>query len=489
MQAPAADNAALPAQQSATGTRARPDAEPRSPAGIPWWIWLLAGALFSAYATLSLRLHQQMLSNAFDLGIFEQVIRSYADGRLPVSEVKGPDFPVMGDHFHPILALVAPLYRLWPSPMALLTVQAALIAASVVPLAVWVRRTLGSLAAGVIGACYGLSWGIASAVGLDFHEVAFAVPLLMCSMISLANDRLRAAACWALPLLLVKEDLGLTVAVIGLLIARRGARRLGIITAAAGLAGTALAMLVILPAFNPKGSYGYLYWLTGPEGGDSGPADLLYQATIGLITPEAKITTLLFLLAPTVFLALRSPLVWAVLPTMLWRFASDLYTHWGTSLHHSLVLMPIVFAAFADALIRRQPSKQSLRRYLVGSGVITALLLPQFPLSQLVKPDTWRPDPRVAIAHSLMDRIPDGATVQASNQLVPQLTNRTSVSLYGWADSRADPEWIMVDTGVPAHRRWPQNVFEERDSLDHARTQGYRSVAEQDGFVLLRRSD
>ncbi|MFE9765387.1 DUF2079 domain-containing protein [Streptomyces sp. NPDC005808] len=440
--------------------------------------------------TLSLRLHQRMLSNAFDLGIFEQVIRSYADGHLPVSEVKGPDFPVLGDHFHPVLALVAPLYRLWPSPQVLLVVQAALIAASVLPLAMWARRALGSGAAAVIGTCYGLSWGIASAVGVDFHEVAFAVPLLACSLAALGSDRLRAAACWALPLLLVKEDLGLTVAVIGFLIARRGDRRLGIATAAAGLAGTALAMLVILPAFNPQGSYAYSHWLTtGPEGGgESGLPDLLYKATIGLVTPDAKVTTLLFLLAPTLFLALRSPLLWVALPTLVWRFASGLSTHWGTSYHYSLVLMPIVFAAFVDALVRRQPSGVSLRRYVVGSAAITAVILPQYPLWQLVEPETWRSDPRVAVAHGLMDRIPDGATVQASNQLVPQLTGRTSASLYGWADSRPDPEWIMVDTLVPQHRRWPQSFGEEKISLDRARTQGYRTAAEQDGFVLLTRS-
>ncbi|MFC9844100.1 DUF2079 domain-containing protein [Streptomyces sp. NPDC060223] len=489
MQASPADSATLPPQQSQLGEQTRAGDSPRSHAGIPWWAWALAGALFFAYMTLSLRIHQRMLSNAFDLGIFEQVIRSYAEGHLPVSEVKGPDYPVLGDHFHPVLALVAPFYRFWPSPQVLLVVQAALIAVSVLPLTLWARRALGSGAAAVIGTCYGLSWGIANAAGFDFHEVAFAVPLLACSLAALGSGRLRTAALWAVPLVLVKEDLGLTVAVIGFLIARRGDRRLGIATAAAGLGGTALAMLVILPAFNPQGSYAYLHWLTtGSEGGESGLPDLLHKVTIGLITPEAKVTTLLFLLAPTLFLALRSPLLWVALPTLVWRFASGLWTHWGTSYHYSIVLMPIVFAAFIDALVRRESSAVSLRRYLVGSAAITALILPQYPLWQLVKPETWRTDPRIAVAHKIMDRIPDGATVQASNQLVPQLTDRTSVSLYGWADSRPDPEWIMVDTEVPLSRRWPLNPGEEKISLDRALTEGYRTAAEQDGFVLLTRS-
>ncbi|MFE7326309.1 DUF2079 domain-containing protein [Streptomyces sp. NPDC057565] len=428
-----------------------------------------------------------MLTHSFDLGIFEQAVRSYAHGHLPVSEIKGPDFPILGDHFSPILALVAPVYRLWPSAMALLVVQAALVAVSVMPLAVWARRALGSAAAVVIGVGYGLSWGVASAIAIDFHEVAFAAPLLAFSLTALGTDRLRPAVYWALPLLLVKEDLGLTVAVIGLLVARRGERKLGFITAAVGLAGTVLAMLVILPSLNPAGNNGYFYFLEGSGGGAGGPGDLLYRSTVGLITPLAKTTTLLLMLAPTLFLALRSPLIWIALPTLLWRFASNLSTHWGADSHHSLVLMTIVFAAFIDALIGRRSSVGSLRRYLAGSAAITVLLLPHFPFWQLVQPATWRDDPRIAVAHRLMDRIPDGATVQASNQLVPQLTNRTSASLYGWPESRPDPQWIMVDTRVPFNQRWPLNVFQEQEALGLARAQGYLTVSSEQGFVLLKR--
>ncbi|MDQ0941524.1 DUF2079 domain-containing protein [Streptomyces sp. V1I1] len=489
MQASPTSGTTLPPQQSEFDRQSPAKTVHEIRSGVAWWMWVLAGALFLLYTALSLRIHQRMLSNSYDLGIFEQVVQSYAHGHLPVSELKGPDFPVLGDHFSPILALVAPLYWLWPSPNALLVTQAALIAVSVLPLTVWANRTLGSLAAAVIGAGYGLSWGIASAVGFDFHEVAFAVPLLAFSLTALGNDRLRAAAYWALPLLLVKEDLGLTVAVIGLVIARRGDRRLGIFTASAGLAGIVLALLVVLPAVNPSGSFAYWFYLDSPGGSEGGPGDLLYKYTIGLITPEPKMSTLVLVLAPTLFLALRSPLLWIALPTLLWRGASGNAFHWGTEFHYSLVLMPIVFAAFIDALVRRRSSASSLRRCLAGSAAITVLLLPQFPLWQLVQPATWRTDPRIPVAHRLMDQIPDGATVQASNQLAPQLTSRTSVSMFGWLASRPSPQWIMVDTRVPADRRWPLTVAQEKFKLDGARRKGYRTVADQDGFVLLKSPD
>ncbi|MGW3955116.1 DUF2079 domain-containing protein [Streptomyces sp. NPDC004752] len=450
----------------------------------------MAGTLFFLYAAVSLRIHQRMLSKSYDLGIFEQVVRSYADGHLPVSELKGPGFPVLGDHFSPVLALVAPFYALHRSATTLLIVQAALIALSVVPLALWARRALGSLAGAVIGACYGLSWGIASAVGFDFHEVAFAAPLLAFSLAALGSNRLTAAACWALPLLLVKEDLGLTVGVIGLVIAWRGSRKLGFLTAGLGLAGTLLVLLVILPAFNPSGSFAYWFLADTPTGtsgagGGSGPLDLLYRSTVGLFTPQTKLSTLVLLLAPTVFLAVRSPLLWVAVPTLVWRLFSNNYVHWGTGYHYSLVLMPILFAAFVDALVQRGTGLGSLRRYLAAAAAITLAILPSFPFWQLFSPATWRTDPRVAVAHSLMKKIPDNATVQASTYLVPQLTNRTSVSLHGYPVSRPSPQWIMVDTWVAAPWRWPLTYDVERSLLDQARNEGYSTVADRDGFVLL----
>ncbi|MFC9278895.1 DUF2079 domain-containing protein [Streptomyces collinus] len=459
----------------------------------------MASVLFLMYSAVSLRLHQRMLTSSYDLGIFQQVVRSYAGGHLPVSEIKGEDFPVLGDHFSPILALMAPYYRMWQTAQTLLVAQAALLAVSVVPLALWARRALGPAAGAVIGACYGLSWGIASTVGYDFHEVAFAAPLLMLSLTAFGNGRMRAAASWALPLLLVKEDLGLTVLVIGLLIAWRGERRIGAATAVAGLAGTALALFVILPAFNPAGTFAYWSLVEGPAaaggspaaGGGQGLLDVLHHATIGLVTPEAKISTFALVLAPTLFLALRSPLLWAALPTLLWRFSSSNTLHWGTGFHYSLVLMPIVFTAFVDALVRRGTRGRGLRRHLAGSAAITLLILPSFPLFQLVQPDTWRTDPRVLVARRMLAVIPDGATVQASDHLVPQLADRTSAGLYGALGARPDPQWIMVDTWVPAGRRWwpgqPLGAEAEQQHLAADLRTAYDLVDQEQGYVLLHR--
>jgi uncharacterized membrane protein len=462
------------------------------------WTWGLAAGLFVLYCAVAIREHVLLRTSGFDLGIFEQAVRSYAHGHLPVAEIKGPDFRLLGDHFSPVLAVLAPLYRLFPTPVTLLVAQAALLAVAVVPLAGWAQRALGRRAAIVIGLGYGLSWGIAQTIGFDFHEVAFAVPLLAFSAAALGEGRFTAAVLWALPLLTVKEDLGLTVAVVGGLVAWGGQRALGLATAAVGVAGSALAVLVILPANNAAGTFAYWskFHETNPDAPKHGLSDLLHRATVGWITPEPKATMLILLLAPTAMLALRSRLLLLVVPTLAWRLVSLNPDYWGTAFHYSAVLMPVVFAAFIDALRRRAEAEQSaraagvrltgVREALLASSLVTALLLPQFPLWTVVHKAEWKAEPRATAAHRLMDRIPDGVRVAASNRLAPHLTNRTEVTIFGYSEDRPSPDWIIVDQDGPLN--WPfPSLRSQHKYVTEVIAAGYVKVADEDHYLLLRK--
>ncbi|WP_346655844.1 DUF2079 domain-containing protein [Streptomyces sp. RFCAC02] len=95
--------------------------------------YLLAGVFCVLYAVVSVSRYVRWESRSWDLGIFEQAVRSYAHLRLPVSDLKGPDFALLGDHFSPVTALIAPFYRVFPSPVTLLIAQAVLFAVAVVP--------------------------------------------------------------------------------------------------------------------------------------------------------------------------------------------------------------------------------------------------------------------------------------------------------------------------------------------------------------------
>jgi len=97
-----------------------------------WLPWAVAAVLATYYAAVSIRRHLDLLTSAYDLGIYDQAVRSYSQWHLSYNTIQGPHFNVLGDHFSPALAVLAPLYWIHDSPTTLLAAQGALIALGVV---------------------------------------------------------------------------------------------------------------------------------------------------------------------------------------------------------------------------------------------------------------------------------------------------------------------------------------------------------------------
>ena len=99
-----------------------------SPAGRDW---LVSIAAFVLYAVESV-LRQHSSRRSVDITIFQQAIANYAQGRAPNVLVKSQEpFNILGDHFSPIMMVLAPFYRIWPSVLTLLIAQALLLAVGV----------------------------------------------------------------------------------------------------------------------------------------------------------------------------------------------------------------------------------------------------------------------------------------------------------------------------------------------------------------------
>src|ERR1700685_3179536 len=113
---------ALPASgaQPALVTRA-----PRSVYADPV-TWAVALTVFSAYGALSLFRLLQLNPTSWDLGIFTEYVKQYAHLQAPIVDIRAPGFNLLGDHFQPIVALVAPFFRVFPSSATLLVAQALL---------------------------------------------------------------------------------------------------------------------------------------------------------------------------------------------------------------------------------------------------------------------------------------------------------------------------------------------------------------------------
>jgi uncharacterized membrane protein len=343
------------------------------------------------------------------------------------------------------------LYRVFPSPVTLLVAQAALFALSAVPVTRAAARLLGRQRGLAIGVAYGLSWGLQQAVDFDFHEICFAVPLIAFSLEALLARRWRAALLWALPLVLVKEDLGFTLTALALVVAWRAreesprAARYAIGVAVFGVVAVAMTLLVVIPSFNSDGTYDY--WDKVSESGGGGPLDGL----------DTKLRTLGWLLIPTTgLLALRSPILLVALPTIGWRFVSSYAQYWGTDWHYSAVLMPVVTLALVDVLaISRHSTRAWLRSYVdhlpAAVAAASLALTTSLPLSALAESEIYRKPARVSAIERLLATVPDGASVEANIAPISRLTSRCRVF---WVSNTQgiDPDFIALDNSRKRYR-------------------------------------
>ncbi|MFJ4781081.1 DUF2079 domain-containing protein [Streptomyces sp. NPDC088762] len=417
---------------------------------------------------------------SWDLGIFEQAIRAYAHLNAPVADLKGPGANILGDHFSPIIALIAPVYRIFPGPVTLLVVQAALFALAAVPVTRAAVRILGHARGVAVGVAYGLSWGIQRAVEFDFHEIAFAVPLIAFALEALLARRWRAALLWGLPLVLVKEDLGFTLAALAVVIAwrARSADRRAAWTALGVAVGAVVFAVLVFTVFIPAfATAGYGYW------------DKLDGSGSPLAGTGTKLTTLTWVLLPTSgLLALRSPLLLVAVPTLGWRFLSGDDHYWSTDWHYSAVLMPVVALALVDAIdTARRSRRPRLRAYALQmpTAVLAAALAlsaTAMPTAKLVEARTYEKPARVTAIEGLLDRIPDGATVEADTTALTRLTSRCRVLWIGGSKGVV-PEWIALDNSS----KWAGEDPTVYAGQLHP-GERYTLVGDAEGVVLLRRS-
>ncbi len=379
---------------------------------------------------------------SWDNAIFEQAVKGYAHFGAPIVDVKGVGFNQLGDHFSPILVMIAPFYRIFPAAQTILMAQTVLIGISIAIVTAIARQHLGPANAVAIAIAYGLSFGIQSAVDADFHEVAFAVPFLALAGGAYLRQDWRHVLLWSWPLLLIKEDMGLTVTAIAAVMFLQGERRRGILLAAIGLLTMVLAILVVIPYFSPTGEWQYF----SSFGDSRGLARVLFDA------PLRKTLTVILTFGITGMLALLSPWSLVAIPTFAIRFAADKEAYWGTDWHYSLVLMPIVFIALIDAM-RKERRRAWLRDYAskgaaVSLAFVAAMQL-QSPLSAMAQADWWSSSPHDNAAREAISMVPAGASVETDLRFMTHLVTKHRVywiGSIGGTGVRADPDYVLFNT-------------------------------------------
>ncbi|QES06180.1 DUF2079 domain-containing protein [Streptomyces venezuelae] len=491
--------------------RAQTPAPPAPPAPSSWRSGTALTLLcFLVCCGIGLQSWTAMRLTGFDLGIFDQAVRAYAHFELPRSPIKNvhhefpPDFSLLGDHFTPALALLAPLYWLWDDPRVLLLAQAALFAVGV-PTARRIARhafadappRTARRAADLAGLVYALGWPLLNSAYNGFHEVAFAVPFTLLMLERGLARRYAAAACWAALLCTTKEDMGLVVGAFGLVLAvrahRAGHRRGRATGLALALAGPLVSVAVItwfLPAMG--GPEGY-YWSYGSLGADprAALAHVLAEPWVLLqvaVTPGVKVAMTAWILGSLALLPLGSPTFLLAVPLLAERVLSDNPNHWPVINHYDAFLWPILLTAALETLGRMHRPSYGRRAPALwwGSAGIALATAASFGLGLVLffQPGAWRPPTDRAALAAAAELVPDGATVEADNVVAPRLTARTRVVLADATPRGAD--WVVLRV---SGRTFPfASLDEQRRRVELLLAHGYTKVRERDGVVLLQRT-
>ncbi|MER6401697.1 DUF2079 domain-containing protein [Kitasatospora sp. NPDC001603] len=485
---------------------------------------------FAVTAACGLQQWSAVRLGGFDLGIFHQGVAGYAHLGLPISPVKSyhhefpPEFSLLGDHFSPILAALAPLYWIWEDPRTLLLGQALLLAAGVplirrIAVYCFTRQADGTTGgaegatasdpahlravrrvADLAGLVYGLGWPLLAAARGGFHEVAFAVPLTLLMFERGLARRWGTAALAAALLCATKEDLGLLVGVYGLVLIYRnrprgdrvGDRRalaFGAGLLIGGPLASALAIVRLIPAMGGQPDYYWVYGSIGPNAVEAlsnllgDPLLLVQVATNASIKP----LLVLWLFGTLLLVPLRSAATLCLLPLLAERVLSDNPNHWSITHHYDAFLWPVLLTATLEALGDLYARCGAGRRtaYGLGTVAVAIALVSSLMLGGigLLTPASWRPSTSNAALLRGAGQIPDGAVVEADNQVVPRLVGRTDVVLVDGVPRGRDYVLIRSDT-----RTFPfQTAAEQAERIDLLLAHGYRQVWAEHGVVLLHR--
>lgn len=220
-----------------------------------WVTWAAIAVHFTTFLLMGLSRHWGYLTSLNDLGVFDQAVWGTLHGEFLRNTSNPFNTPInwLGAQFSPVLLLFVPLYAISPNAEWLVLAQACALSVTAWPIFLLANRVCHSEKAGLLWAfIYLVNPFLLNAAAWDFHPIMLAVPFIAFGMLAIekADSRFLFLSC--LPLLFIREHLGLAVAGFGLLWwLRVGSWKPAAGLVAVGIAHSALVLAVVMPALSP----------------------------------------------------------------------------------------------------------------------------------------------------------------------------------------------------------------------------------------------
>ncbi len=402
-------------------------------------IYVLCGFFTCLYVAISLLKHRNFQSHGWDLGIFTQHFWQLSRFELGFNTVRMVP-SLLGDHFHLIYFFVVPLYMIWRDPRMLLIIQAVVVALGCLPVYYVALKELKSrICALCLAFVYLFFWGTMELIFFDFHEMAFAVPLIALSYFFIHRQKWNGYLLILPFLLMVKETMAPLVLFLGLYVLVFRKRPFeGLVTCIISLGWFYAVTQVMMPALSAGQNYFYFKYYShlGENWVEVGKYLLTHPWVLIRETflPYHKTKLLLFLVLPFAGLFFLGPFALVAIPALYQHLLSNFFPHWELLRHYHAIYAPIFIFSVLESIPRLQRflekrgKRVDLQKLAISVCVLLALLQSPFTLARSTKtlfdPNFYRLSPLERTGHQIVSMIPPDASVCAQDPVVPHLAQR-----------------------------------------------------------------
>jgi len=386
---------------------------------------------YTAWATLTAHARLEAVGDYSQSALYGQSFWTLLHG-LPFANthetLDGTLGSHFGVHFSPTLLLITPFYALRPHPLTLLAFQSLAIGLIPIPVYALFAPRVGQVAAACLGLAAVALTGMLWAGPADFFDANF-LPVLVLAMVwAMEGKRWGWFAVFALAALGVREEFGVTLALVGVWALLRGyGWKTSLAIAALGLVWFAVVVTAVIPRFSspgmwmdPKRFFVSMFGQWGATPSAALRAMVTHPgATLRWLVSHENLVFLRQLLLP--FLVLPPLLDPASLPALP-GLGVILLSRLGFMKGGHYANLPATFLALATFFLATRVARTRAAGVAVGlivlAGTIPWLAM-TWPAAYVTTPAP-PPEPTARVAAS----IPPDAPVYATVKLYPRLCNR-----------------------------------------------------------------
>jgi uncharacterized membrane protein len=474
----------------------------------PFLLVVLAASVYATYFSYyTVVHHRNVLSSSLDLGLEENVIWNalHSGALFRTTPYGGPTGNLVGEHAAYLSYVIAPIYAIHQSAETILILQAVLIGGAAIPLYLVARQYLGPWLSCWVGVLYIFYPPLHGSNLYDFHYPPLAPFFLWFTLYFVLRGRIVGSVIFAILSLSVREDVSFGLMIIGafLVLTNRRAHA-GVWLAAAGILYFIGMKLVIMP-LQRGGQQAFIHQYAGLVGeGTHGFSGVMKTVlanpvfTLGVVLDKDKLIYLLEIFLPLAFFPLRRPIgLLCCVPGFLFTLLSTGYrplyqisfqytAHWTSYLFIALVAN---LAWLGRAATRRGLVGAAWKRSWIAA-ITLGMLVTSYQFGGLIQHNATRggfgvyhfgttPEDleRRHTLRALLAMVPAKAKIVASENVVPQLSNRAFA--YTLRLGIADADYLLF--GIPPGGDERTKVMEVLPSGT------FGVVAERGQYVLAKR--